>query len=93
MLAPQALLDLARMLLAQPARRDTLEPVDHRRYRETGRVVHKQMHMIGLAVELAQLGAQAGAGGRMRCSQVLSISPVKARRLYLVTNTRCACRV
>jgi hypothetical protein len=40
-------------------RRDAFERVDQHRYREARRVVHEQVDVIGRAVELAQLGAQA----------------------------------
>jgi len=45
---------MARILLAQHAGRNTFEAIDEQRQRRAGRVVH----VMGLPVELAQLGCE-----------------------------------
>ena len=59
MAAPQVLPGMAQIFLAQPAGRDAFAATDELRQRRAGRVVHEQVKVIGLAVELAQLGRPA----------------------------------
>lgn len=53
MLARQVLVDLIGILLAQLARRDARETINQRRYRQFERVVHEQVHVVGLVVKFA----------------------------------------
>lgn len=53
-IAPEFLLDARIILLANHPARDALEAIDQGRHRHLGRIVHQQMHMVILAVELHQ---------------------------------------
>lgn len=70
MVAPQVFPDMSWLLLPYPSRRDTLW------------VVHQQVHVIGFAVELAQLGMSVQMSV-MSCWQVVSTGSVKTGRRYL----------
>ena len=49
----------AGVLLAEQPRRDALEAVHQRRQSHFRRVVNEQVHVIGISVELDQLGPEA----------------------------------
>jgi hypothetical protein len=67
------------------------EPVHQRRDREGGRVVHEQVHVVASPLNSTNSASRSAQPSRMVCSHRLSIGSVKIGRLYLVTNTRCAC--
>lgn len=58
----QVLVDLIGILPAQLARRDARETINQRRHRQFERVVHEQVHVVGLDVKFAWLRAKVGAG-------------------------------
>ena len=58
MLARWVLADVCGELLTQPPRGHAFEGVDQPGQGHVGWVVHEQVHMVGVAVELAQLRAE-----------------------------------
>jgi hypothetical protein len=51
------------------------------------------VHVIGFAVELAQLGLEVAQTSRMICSQRLSMALVNTARRHLVTKTKWTWRL
>src|SRR5260370_25398731 len=61
MLTPQVSADVPGELLSQPPGGDALKGADQAGQGNPGRVVHEQVDVVGLAVELAQFGAEVRA--------------------------------
>lgn len=61
MFAPQVAVDALRVLLAQQAGGDALERADHPGQSDLRGIVHEQVDMVRLAVELGQLGPEVAA--------------------------------
>jgi hypothetical protein len=58
--------------------------------RQSWRVGHEQMHVVGPAAEFDQLGVESAQTPRMAFSVKVSMASVNTGRRYFVTNTRCA---
>lgn len=69
----------------------TFQSLHECRDRQGGWVLHGQVSVVGVAVELDQRGVEFGARARLVFSAKASVSSVNTGRRCLVTNTRWAC--